>query len=107
MEGIAYDEGARKLVCTLAGKMDIVASTALETQLNEKLAELKASDPNHSEISITLDLRRVDFVASVFIRVCVSLSRQFRKGSFSIINTHPKVKQVFIISGLDGLVSII
>ena len=106
MAEIVYDEGARKLVCRLAGKMDIVTSTEIETQLGEKLAALKAADANHREIAVALDLKGVDFVASAFFRVCVSLSKQVRKGSFSIVNTNPKLKQVFMISGLDGLISI-
>lgn len=106
MADIVYDEGARRLVCRLAGKMDITASMAAEAELMKKLAELKAADPNHRDISVVLDLKGVDFVASAFIRVCLTAANQVRKGSLSIVNTNPKLKQVFVISGLDSLIPI-
>jgi anti-anti-sigma factor len=55
---------------------------------------------------LVFDLKEVDYIASGFIRICVSYAKQAGPGNFSIINCQPFVKKTFKVSGLDEVLNI-
>jgi anti-anti-sigma factor len=92
----------KTVTLTFTGRMDSLASMNLGGNIqNEPL--VKDLEP---EDKIVFDLKDVDYIASSFIRICVSQSKQIGSGRFSIINCQPFVKKTFKISGLDGVLNI-
>jgi len=50
---------------------------------------------------IIFDLKNVTYVASAFLRICITIVKKMGKDSFLIINTQPQIKKIFEISGLE------
>lgn len=50
---------------------------------------------------ITFDLGNVDYVASAFLRICITMIKKLGKDNFFIIKTQPQIKKIFKISGLE------
>lgn len=50
---------------------------------------------------IIFDLQNVDYVASAFLRICITIVKKIGKDNFAIINTKPQIKKIFKISGLE------
>ncbi len=84
------------------GRMDTLAMENISIILQSEagLKSIKSDD------KIVFDLREVDYIASSFIRICVSQAKQVGPGMFSMINCQPFVKKTFKISGLDELLNI-
>jgi anti-anti-sigma factor len=84
------------------GRMDTLAMENLNKILQSEagLKEIKPED------KIVFDLRDVDYIASSFIRVCVSQAKQVGSERFSMANCQPFVKKTFKISGLDEVLNI-
>ncbi len=98
MEGnamIEIKQDGNKLLCTFKGFMDTSNSGRVEPQLRQALDGYKGS--------IVFDLQEVDYVASAFIRLCVAAHRAAGAEGFTIVNSKPPVKKVFMISGLQGM----
>ena len=50
---------------------------------------------------IIFDLKNVDYVASAFLRICITTVKKMNKDNFTIINAQPQIKKIFKISGLE------
>ena len=90
-------------IITFYGRMDTIATEKVNSAL-----------PASSEITnvdqawkLKFDLAEVDYIASSFIRICVSHAKMAGPGNFSIMNCQPFVKKTFKITGLDDLLNII
>lgn len=90
------------LTLTFTGRMDFLAAV----KVNEIIAAEPAMNNWKPEEQIVFDLREVDYIASSFIRICVSYAKQANPGRFSIVNCQPFVKKTFKISGLDEVLNI-
>jgi len=55
---------------------------------------------------IIFDLNNVAYVASAFLRICISMVKKMGKDNFLIINTQPQIKKIFKISGLEDFFNI-
>jgi anti-anti-sigma factor len=102
MVNISYDAQKEAIILAFQGKMDTVHSTAL--------SEIISSDPlivnRNAPSKIIFDLKQVDYIASSFIRICVTYARIAGPGMFAIVNCQPLIKKIFKISGLDDLLNI-
>jgi len=66
----------------------------VEPALLNKLKEMEYS-------KVVFDLDRVEYIASAFIRICLTVAEDVGYENFSIIHTTPFIKKVFKIAGLD------
>lgn len=55
---------------------------------------------------IIFDLQNVDYVASAFLRICITTVKKIKKDNFFIIHTQPQIKKIFEISGLEDFFDI-
>ena len=105
MAEFTFDEASHTLKFKFTGRMDSFVCTQeaplVEGRLNEALKSLAASGPPQGILKTVFDLKGVDYIASAFIRICLSASKAVKKENFSIVNTDPQVQKVFKIAGLD------
>ena len=97
-----HNTEAKVITLTFTGRMDFLAVAKL-TEIIEAEPVMKDWKP---ENKIVFDLSEVDYIASSFIRICVSHAKQAGPGRFSIVNCQPFVKKTFKISGLDEILNI-
>ena len=97
-----YNAEEKVITLTFTGRMDFLA-VAKSIEIIEAEPVMKDWKP---ENKIVFDLREVDYIASSFIRICVSYAKQAGRGGFSIANCQPFVKKTFKISGLDEILNI-
>ena len=97
-----YNHEENILTFIFNGRMDSLAAIEVGEimQAEAGLKEIKSED------KIVFDLKDVDYIASSFIRICVSQAKQVGPGRFSMVNCQPFVKKTFKISGLDELLNI-
>lgn len=97
-----YSTAEKCLTLAFTGRMDSIAVIKLTDILQEEplMKELKPGD------RVVFNLEEVEYIASSFIRICVSYAKQAGQGNFSISNCQPFVKKTFKISGLDEILNI-
>jgi anti-anti-sigma factor len=97
-----YNTEEKIITVAFSGRMDSLAVV--------KLIEIIHAEPVMKEWKpedkIVFDLREVDYIASSFIRICVSNAKQAGPGRFSITHCQPFIKKTFKISGLDEVLNI-
>ena len=97
-----YNPEEKFITVTFTGRMDSLAVVKVIDILQAEpiMNEWKSDD------KIVFDLQDVEYIASSFIRICVSHAKQAGPGLFSIANCQPFVKKTFKISGLDDVLNI-
>ncbi len=80
-------------------KMDTNASTEADKEFLKSFGEGGAD-------KIVFDLEGVTYVASGFLRLCVSAAGKVDKGKFSVIHTDPQIMKVYKIAGLDSVLNV-
>jgi anti-anti-sigma factor len=90
-----------KMVCKFNGKMDTLTCKELEAEFAAVL-----DDCEKNNISLTMDLAEVDYIASSFLRFCGKAAQHLEEDNISIVNVTPQVKKVFKIAGLADRLSI-
>jgi anti-anti-sigma factor len=95
---VKYDAKDGRLVCEFPGNMDTESCHAISDELLSRIAE--------SKTPIVFDMRNVDYVASIFLGLCISVAKKVGRGSFSFVNIRPNVRKVFKIAKLDTLLTI-
>ena len=104
-----FNESGNSVTCTFTGRLDTIASLSIQDELTEKMNRIKGSvDPSSLfDGNVVFDMSGVNFIASSFIRICVTSAKQVPKGKFSIVNCDPFLKKTFKIAGLDELLNIV
>lgn len=87
------------LTFTFDTHMDSKNSLEAETIINNALKDKQPA-------KIIFDLQQVTYVASAFLRICITVTKKCGKQNFAIINTQPQIKKIFKISGLEGFFDI-
>ena len=95
---LAIEEREGNLVFTFSGRLD----TAECLQFDDRLAAAAEA----ASLPLVFDLNGVDYLASLFLRICVRTARQAGFDRFKLVNVSPPVKKVLKISGLDGLLTL-
>ena len=94
------DKESRTMFCRFpAKKMDTIASTDADKAFLKSFSEAAADN-------IVFDLEGVTYVASGFLRLCLSAASKVEKGKFSVINTDPQIMKVYKIAGLDSVLNV-
>ena len=101
---LTFHHNAEEKVITLTftGRMDTL-TVARINELVENEPIMKNRTPDDK---LVFDLQAVEYMASSFIRICVSHAQQSGPGRFAIANCQPFVKKTFKISGLDEILNI-
>ena len=97
-----YNTEEKVITVAFTGRMDSLAVVKVVDiiQAEPVMKDWKSDD------KIVFNLQEVDYIASSFIRICVSHAKQAGHGRFSIANCQPFVKKTFKISGLDEILNI-
>jgi anti-anti-sigma factor len=105
---ITYDDENRTLHCQFMARMDSVASAAATEQMEERLNDILQSTKKSEETSLKVifDLEKVDYVASAFLRLCITVAKRLDKEGFTVVKFNPSVKKIFTIGGLDKIMEI-
>jgi len=90
------------ITAKFTGRMDTIAAL----KLNEMIQDNLQIKDGKTDMKIIFDLGEVDYIASSFIRICVSTAKQAGAGMFSIVNCQPFIKKTFKISGLDSILNV-
>jgi len=56
---------------------------------------------SQSPKKIIFNLKNVEYIASAFLRICITTVKQVGKENFTLTNTQPQIKKIFQISGLE------
>jgi anti-sigma B factor antagonist len=96
---IEFTKSDGKLICTFGERLDTANCTEFQDKLYETIAESK-------DAAVVFDMQRVDYVASIFLGICIKIYKKKGPENFSLINVRPNVKKVFKITGLDKLINI-
>ena len=94
---VQFSQDGDALLCSFEGALGTAQCSEIEDDLFAKVEETASS--------VVFDLASVDYVSSAFLRICVGVSKRVDAGSFSIVNSQPPVKKVFMISGLHGFLA--
>ncbi len=94
----ASGSGDEPLVIDLHGRMDTITCTAVEANILDQVRN--AHGP------VTFDMKEVDYVSSMFLRLCVKVILSAGEGNFALTHVHPEIKKVFKIACLDTQIRI-
>ena len=95
---IKYKTENGALICTFTGRLDTASCSQWEKDIYEKVSQ--------SDGPIIFDLNKIDYIASMFLRICIKVAKEVGTENFSLINVSPFVKKVFKIAGLDNQIKI-
>lgn len=93
---IQLTEEQGRLRVTFPNRLDTATCDAVDQEVREQLLTVKQP--------VVFDLLGVVFVASMFLRICVTVSQALGNDRFSVTNLAPNVQRVFKIAGLDDFV---
>jgi len=102
MINISYSDNDQKMTCAFEGRLGADNTPKITETINARIDELD----NPDNLKIIFDLKKVDFIASSFIRVCITSFKKVGHENFSIINTKPIIKKTFAIAGLTDEMNI-
>lgn len=83
------------LRCAFAGSLNTITCLELEKELHDRIRAEK--------LPVIIDLREVDFIASAFLRICLTVYKEVGQDRLTIINLQPAVQTVFKIAGFGDL----
>ncbi len=90
--------GDQPLVIDLHGRMDTIACMAAEADILERVRS--AHGP------VTFDMKEVDYVSSMFLRLCLKVVQSAGADNLALTHVHPEIKKVFKIARLDTQIRI-
>ena len=90
--------GEETLACSFPVRVNTESCAQFEKELFTKVQELK--------IPVIFDLEKVDYIASMFLGLCMRVAKEVGPQNFTIINTTPNVRKVFKISGFANHITI-
>lgn len=80
---------------TFSPRMDTLHSKEIEAELTDQVAR--------HEGGVVFDLQGVEFISSMFLRLCIIAAKRCGPERFSFVNISPPVKKVIKTAGLDSL----
>lgn len=98
---LTYSElNSNTRLITLAGKMDVVGASQIETRF--------AGHASGDNLNVLVDLSGVEYMSSLGIRLLVVSARSVasRGGKFLLVAPVPKVKDVLVLTGISNAVPI-
>ena len=61
---------------------------------------------NASKKPVVFDVKKIEYVASIFLSMCIQIHKERGSQNFRLQNVHPNVKKVFKIAKLDSYITI-
>jgi len=101
-----YIEKENMLVCTLKGRFRAELNEPFSAMLTSKIKLYSSNLPVNAKLNVCFDMKQVSFIASAFIRTCLSTSRQLDPSNFKIIHSSPMIKKTFKIAGLEEMLHV-
>jgi stage II sporulation protein AA (anti-sigma F factor antagonist) len=92
-----FEKKGKVLECLFEGKLDTINSQQIESEI-ETVMQPEITD-------VLFDLKKVEYISSSFLRICIATLRRTGKGHFAIKNASPTVWKVFEIANLANLLS--
>lgn len=92
-----YVQKGSEVECRFHGRLDTLACNTVVPEIMDKIATAK---------TVVFNLEGVDYVATVFLRLCSQVLGKVSRENFSIVNANPNILKVFKIAGLDKFLSI-
>ncbi|MGB2705998.1 MAG: STAS domain-containing protein [Candidatus Omnitrophota bacterium] len=96
---ITFTVDNEKLICYFSEQMDTESCLKYQEEIYGKVRESKKP--------VIFDMQKVGYIASVFLAMCIQISKEVGSGNFTLRNVHPNVKKVFKIAKMDKLMNII
>ena len=93
MVSISQQDGT--LVCSFTGRLDTADCGNFEERLDGAV--------EGTELPVAFDMAGVDFVSSMFLRICIRTFQRVGRERFMLMNVSPAVKKVLKIAALDSL----
>ena len=90
----------KELICALGGRLGADRCEIIREKTEAEIMNFSSEQDGAVEI-LTLDLKEVQFIASSFIRLCITFAKSIGKKNFRIVNTSPLIKRTFKVAGLE------
>ncbi len=103
---INYLKDEDQLVCTFSGHISGEFCEDLATNIDQRLTQIKENRTDPDQLQVIFDLAEVSYIASSYIRICMSTAKKIKAGNFSIVNCNPFIKKTFKIVGLDDVLNV-
>jgi len=95
---VTFKRRGDELQCVFSGRLDTNVCQQLEGSVREQMETGPAW--------VVFDMAEVEYISSMFLRLCIQTAKQVDTGSFSLVNARPEVKSVFQFAGLTGMLSV-
>ncbi len=86
------------LICTFTGRLDTITCTNWQPEYKEMLDDFEGD--------VVFDLTEVDYISSLFLRVCLETAKNLRVKSLRIQDPTTEVKKMFEIAGFNRIMEI-
>lgn len=106
MVDFSFNKQVNQLICCPKGRMSADVTSEIAISIGDKINATKNISADPDGLKIIFDLKEVDYIASSFIRICVSTAKQLKKGNFEIINSDPVIKKTYKVAGLDEILNV-
>jgi len=87
-----------KMVFVFSKEMNTENCLSCMNEVIEKTGALKKP--------VVFDMKKVEYVASIFLSMCIQIHKERGAQNFRLQNVHPNVKKVFKIAKLDAYITI-
>jgi anti-anti-sigma factor len=95
---VHYSVEDSKLVCSFSHRLDSANCAKWQEQLMQKVKE--------SKMPVVFDMEKVNYIASVFLRICLAVAKEIGADNLTVVKTSDYVKKVFRVSGFDKKIKI-
>ncbi|WOO41401.1 STAS domain-containing protein [Rubellicoccus peritrichatus] len=89
---VQIQSGDNTLVCAFIGPMNAERCNQVQKQIEESIES--------SGLPVVFDMKEVEFAASSFLRIVLTVNKKVGRERFQVVNVDPKVKKVFKMSGI-------
>ncbi len=86
------------LICTFRGRQDTITCTNWQPKYKDILDDFEGD--------VVFDLAEVDYISSLFLRICLETAKNFRVKSLRIQGPTNEVRKMFEIAGFDRIMEI-
>jgi anti-anti-sigma factor len=97
-EMVEYIKDDSCLKCIFSGRINTAEAEKIADELIEKI--------QHCGSDVVFDFSDLEYIASMFLRVCVKAARVAPVGKIRIINAHNDIKHIFEMTGFDKVMEI-
>ena len=85
-------------ICVFGGRLDTADTGKIEDELLDKI--------QHCGLNVVFDFTNLEYVASMFLRLCVKAARITAGNKIKVINANDEIKHIFSMTGFDKLMDI-